>query len=198
MVSDYRSSRLLCKADPSGLLLAISTCGACVGSLHFNRVFRGGEKRTLAEMRKEDVSIAEQACVQRQWQESRTGSRRAWWQRWVWEDTWLLHRPVLSTSPSTCHMGVGAQCMEWKKMNELQFIGEVRSINVQETGSSVWLGNREVGASLVVQWLILNAGGPGSIPGQGTRSHMPQLRVRLPQLNILCATTKTWRTQINK
>ncbi|TEA34796.1 hypothetical protein DBR06_SOUSAS11910019, partial [Sousa chinensis] len=34
--------------------------------------------------------------------------------------------------------------------------------------------------SLVVQWLGLhapNAGGLGSIPGQGTRSHMPQLRV---------------------
>ena len=31
------------------------------------------------------------------------------------------------------------------------------------------------GTSLVVQWLRLrapNAGGPGSIPGQGTRSHM--------------------------
>ena len=35
------------------------------------------------------------------------------------------------------------------------------------------------GTSLVVQWLRLqapNAGGPGSIPVQGTRSHMPQLR----------------------
>ena len=35
------------------------------------------------------------------------------------------------------------------------------------------------GASLVVQWLRLhapNAGGKGSIPGQGTRFHMPQLR----------------------
>ena len=33
--------------------------------------------------------------------------------------------------------------------------------------------------SLAVQWLKLhapNAGGPGSIPGQGTRSHMLQLR----------------------
>ena len=39
--------------------------------------------------------------------------------------------------------------------------------------------------SLVVQWLRLrapNAGGPGSIPGQGTRSHMPQQRVHRPQL----------------
>ena len=37
----------------------------------------------------------------------------------------------------------------------------------------------------MVQWLRLlapNAGGPGSIPGQGTRSHMLQLRVRMPQL----------------
>ena len=37
------------------------------------------------------------------------------------------------------------------------------------------------GASLVVQWLRLhapNAGGPRSIPGQGTRCHMPQLRPR--------------------
>ncbi|TEA39003.1 hypothetical protein DBR06_SOUSAS1710095, partial [Sousa chinensis] len=41
--------------------------------------------------------------------------------------------------------------------------------------------------SLVVQWLILhapNAGGPGSISGQGTRSHMPQLRVCMLQLKI--------------
>ncbi|TEA35681.1 hypothetical protein DBR06_SOUSAS1110027, partial [Sousa chinensis] len=47
--------------------------------------------------------------------------------------------------------------------------------------------------SLVVQWLSLHApneGGPGSIPGQGTRSHMPQLRVCIVQLKILCATTK--------
>ncbi|TEA35790.1 hypothetical protein DBR06_SOUSAS1110153, partial [Sousa chinensis] len=41
------------------------------------------------------------------------------------------------------------------------------------------------GASLVVQWLRLhapNAGGPGSIPGQGTRSCMPQLRSHMPKL----------------
>ena len=41
------------------------------------------------------------------------------------------------------------------------------------------------GTSLVVQWLRLqapNAGGLGLIPGQGTRSHTPQLRVRMPQL----------------
>ena len=35
-----------------------------------------------------------------------------------------------------------------------------------------------------------NAGGLGSIPGQGTRSHMPQLK-------ILSAAAKTWHNQIN-
>ena len=38
--------------------------------------------------------------------------------------------------------------------------------------------------SLVVQWLTLhtpNAGGPCSISGQGTRSHMLQVRIHVPQ-----------------
>ena len=50
------------------------------------------------------------------------------------------------------------------------------------------------GTFLVFQWLrhwAPNAGGPGSIPGQGTRSHMPQLK-------ITYATTKTRHSQINK
>ena len=59
----------------------------------------------------------------------------------------------------------------------------------------------EVGTSLVVKWLRLctpKAGGLGSIPGQGTRSHMLQLRFHMLQLKILCAPTKTWSSQINK
>ena len=46
---------------------------------------------------------------------------------------------------------------------------------------------------LVIQWLTfctLNAGGPELDPGWGSRSHMLQLRVHLPQPNILCAKTK--------
>ncbi|TEA23136.1 hypothetical protein DBR06_SOUSAS5410070, partial [Sousa chinensis] len=47
---------------------------------------------------------------------------------------------------------------------------------------------------MVVQWLRLhapNTGVLGSIPGQGTRSRMPQLRVLMPQLKkVLNATTK--------
>ena len=47
-----------------------------------------------------------------------------------------------------------------------------------------------------VQWLrlyALNAGGLDSIPGQGTRSHMPQQRSKTPH-----AATRTWHSQISK
>ena len=53
----------------------------------------------------------------------------------------------------------------------------------------------EFGNSLVVQWLRLhtpNARDLGSIPGQGTRSHMLQLSVRMLHLKIMCAATKSW------
>ena len=53
-----------------------------------------------------------------------------------------------------------------------------------------------IGTSLVVQWLRFhtpNVGDPGSIPGQGTRSHMPQQRLKIPN-----PPTKTWYSQINK
>ena len=51
--------------------------------------------------------------------------------------------------------------------------------------TKILLRNKYIGTSLAVQWLRLhapNAGGLDLIPGQGTRSHMPQLRVRMPQL----------------
>ena len=46
----------------------------------------------------------------------------------------------------------------------------------------------------MVQWLRLHApstGGPGLVPGQGSRSHMLQLRVHMPQLKVPRAATKT-------
>ena len=49
-----------------------------------------------------------------------------------------------------------------------------------------------MGTSLMVQWVRLhapNAGGPGSIPGRGTRSHMHAAT------KSSHATTKTWHSQ---
>ena len=50
-----------------------------------------------------------------------------------------------------------------------------------------------LGTSLVAQRLRLcapNAGEPGPIPGGRTRSRVPQLKARMPQLKILRAATK--------
>ena len=47
----------------------------------------------------------------------------------------------------------------------------------------------------MLQWLrlcILNEEGPGLIPGQGTRIHMLQLRVRVCYLKTLHAKTKKY------
>ena len=68
---------------------------------------------------------------------------------------------------------------------------------LQLPGHQLHLTSQQLGTSLVVQWLRLctpNAGGPGSIPGGGTRSYMLQLRVHQPQqrMTIPRAVTKTW------
>ena len=60
-----------------------------------------------------------------------------------------------------------------------------------------FIRNSNFGTSLVVQWLRLrapNAGGPGSNPGQGSRSHIPQLKILYVAMKILCARC----SQINK
>ena len=57
------------------------------------------------------------------------------------------------------------------------------------------------GTAMVVQWVKLpapNSGSPSLIPGQGTRSHMPQLKILHAAMKIKdpCTTTKTWQGQI--
>ena len=55
---------------------------------------------------------------------------------------------------------------------------------------AVWIKKPRSGTSLVVQWLGLcdpnanYANGPGLIPGQGTGSHVPHLRVPALQIKI--------------
>ena len=53
-------------------------------------------------------------------------------------------------------------------------------LNEKLRGGDLWCLTVCSGNSLVVQWLrhcAPNAGGLGSIPGQGTSSHVPQLRL---------------------
>ena len=58
----------------------------------------------------------------------------------------------------------------------------------------------EKGDFLIVQWLrphAPNAGGLGAVPGWGTRSHILQLRVCMPQLKSPHAAAKTGHSLIN-
>ena len=82
--------------------------------------------------------------------------------------------------------------LKWTELNSFFFF-EVLAVNIW-TYQVRTAYKTKPGTSLVVQWLRLyapSARDPGSIPGQGTRSHMPQLKI--PR-----AATKTWCSEINK
>ena len=84
-------------------------------------------------------------------------------------------------------LGDGSRAM-WSLTNETQLESTDRGVC-----SLLFVTCKIFRTSLVVQWARLhapNAGGLGLIPGQGTRSHMPQLRVHMLQLKILYASTK--------
>ena len=66
----------------------------------------------------------------------------------------------------------------------------------------IFVNNSILGTSLVVQWVRLhapNAGGPGSIPGWGARSHVhAATKSSHATTKIPHAKTKTQCSQINK
>ena len=131
-----------------------------------------------------------------------------------WEDRWRRDRlltPVFLGFPcssagkeSSCNAGdlgsvpgLGRSSGEGKGY-PLQYSGLENSMDCIVHGvakswtrlSDFYRSPLTQGTSLVVQWLRLhapNTGDPGSIPGQGTRPHMLQLRVCKPQLKILHA-----------
>ena len=101
------------------------------------------------------------------------------------ETSYLGHRSP--KSPETSHHGT-------QKSSEISLCGTKTQVTqIPHTMVlRLYISNYRLGTSLAVQWLRLhapNAGSPGSIPGQGTRSYMPQLRVRTLQLKIPRATT---------
>ena len=60
----------------------------------------------------------------------------------------------------------------------------------EKAGLKLNIKKTKVGTSMVFQWLGLqvpNAGGLGSIPGQRTRSHMPQLKIPYVTTKIQCS-----------
>ena len=127
---------------------------------------------------------------------NRLQCRRPWFNPWVGKIRWKRDRlptPVFSGFPcgsagkeSACNVGdlgsipgLGRRSGEGKGY-PVQYSGLKNSMDCIVHG--VAKNQKQLSDfhfSLVVQWIrpcALNVGGPGSIPGQGTRSHMPQLR----------------------
>ena len=71
-------------------------------------------------------------------------------------------------------------------VTEFRMSLEMSSVNI----SKYWLWDLPSGP-VARRLRASNAGGPGSITLQGTRSHMLQLRVHMPQLKILHAVIRT-------
>ena len=80
---------------------------------------------------------------------------------------------------------------EW--IMTLFYITAYPKILAHPQNAQVYIVKLNTQRSLVVQWLRswcsqswVWAGSPGLISSQETRSHMPQLRVPMPQLKMLC------------
>ena len=79
---------------------------------------------------------------------------------------------------SSLYSQTPSQCLTYSMYSTAIWSIEMKDITLSK------ILNSYLGTSLVVQWLRLctsNAGGPGSIPGQGTRSYMLQLRPGAPK-----------------
>ena len=73
--------------------------------------------------------------------------------------------------------------METPTMRHLPALGKM-----QQAGIPV--NSCDFPGSPAAETLCVQSRGPGLIPSQGTRSHMPQLRVHMPPLKILYAVMK--------
>ena len=109
---------------------------------------------------------------------------------------WNVHSSKSSLGPrywELCILGIS-----WKQNWEVEIgVWCPRIAKFAPSPSPVSKPSLSIGTSLVVHWLRLhapNAGGPGLIPGWGTRSCMPQLGNPHAATKIPSAATKTQRS----
>ena len=77
---------------------------------------------------------------------------------------------------------------------------EIGTMKGYELQSTVQIQSCCLGTSLLIQWLrlhALSARGSGLVPGQGTRSHMPQREISHVATKIPHTSAETQSSQIN-
>ena len=116
----------------------------------------------------------------------------------VFTEIWFQNHPPWTTTTSGCSGLAKWPCRRFPLLKQRQtrvhmnIPAQIQSRHKQETVSedtirtTIWIMSESVSrgfnsqnGTLTVQWLRLpipNAGDPGSFPGQGTKSHMLQLR----------------------
>ena len=95
---------------------------------------------------------------------------------WTYPTLGFTIKPIIKTVQ---YWQKSWQIDQWKRIKNLEIDPYSQLIFDREAKAIQW----NKGNSLVVQWLRFhapNAGDSGLIPGQGTRSHMLQLRVCMP------------------
>ena len=112
----------------------------------------------------------------------------------------LLTDSMTQSVPAVQKQYAWAQCMHYPYILSL---GENTLLD-SFPGPNLRLKTPNDATSLAAQWLRLCAPSAGSIPGQGTKSHVQQLRARVQQLKtphvamkIPCAATKVQRNPRN-
>ena len=98
--------------------------------------------------------------------------KETWVQSLCWED------------PLEKRMATHTSILAWR-IPWIEKPGGIKSISLQRVRQD-WATFTQSAYALGLQWIKLHAphagGGPGSTSGQGTRSHMLQLRVRITQV----------------
>ena len=94
-------------------------------------------------------------------------------------------------------------CEHYWTVTQSNAVGKMAPTDLLTTGLPQTFNLWKTGTSLAVQWPRLrapNAKGLGLIPGQGTRSCIPQLKIPCAATKIgnLCATAKTQCNQISQ
>ena len=114
---------------------------------------------------------------------------------WTWQEPWMACSIYSEAKWLKTNSKCSSQNERQEKDNELEIFGG----NHQQTNILKYVHClRDFLGGPMTKTPHSQCREPRFDPGSGSKSHMLQLRVLMPQLKISHATTKTWLSQINK